>query len=262
MLAWYRFLALALVGAALLFAGLPQVDLVVTSWAFRPGFGFPASYWAWVGWVRSANQALMWTAVALAAILVLLLIAHRRGWTVSLRLNLIRLGRPGRLVARGLGGLEAGAQRRGLLALPARLPACFLLAVALGPGLMANALLKEYSGRPRPSHVTEFRGQQTFVPALTRSDQCARNCSFVSGEVSIAATWLSPALMLAGRARMAGYALTAFLVALAAFVRVAEGGHFLSDTVFAALLTALVCVVLHDRIARGAHVSGQPAAPC
>jgi lipid A 4'-phosphatase len=56
----------------------------------------------------------------------------------------------------------------------------------LGPGLTSNLLLKEIWGRPRPNHVQQFAGTAQFQPWWRPSEACARNCSFVSGEASMA----------------------------------------------------------------------------
>src|ERR1044071_9923666 len=43
--------------------------------------------------------------------------------------------------------------------------ALFLIAtLALAPGLMANVLLKENWGRPRPAEIQEFNGPEQFKP--------------------------------------------------------------------------------------------------
>src|SRR5256885_10396305 len=61
--------------------------------------------------------------------------------------------------------------------------AIFLIAtLALAPGLMANAILKDYWGRPRPAEVTEFYGPEKFVPWWDPRGTCDRNCSFVAGD--------------------------------------------------------------------------------
>jgi lipid A 4'-phosphatase len=120
-----------------------------------------------------------------------------------------------------------------------------ILCFCVGPGLVTNVLLKDQWGRARPVQVTEFGGTKRFTPPLVPSDQCPRNCSFVSGEAAsmftvfysaalIAPPW-SAALMIGGT-----------LVGLAAgLVRVTQGGHFLSDVVFAGVLMALVAAGLH-----------------
>ena len=59
----------------------------------------------------------------------------------------------------------------------------FLLLV-LGPGLVA-AVLKDHWGRARPAHIEQFGGTDELTPALLISEQCDRNCSFISGHASI-----------------------------------------------------------------------------
>ena len=139
--------------------------------------------------------------------------------------------------------------RRKAAAVPARLWGFALLAMALGPGLLVNGLLKDSWGRARPRTIAEFGGEAAFTPALEIADQCARNCSFVSGEVAAAVTlslvlWLFAAARLQGPARPALAAALSAATALSAFLRLAGGGHFLSDIVFAALFTALLTLAL------------------
>ncbi len=77
-------------------------------------------------------------------------------------------------------------QRGGLVGL-AQARWCFLIAVlAIGPGLVANVMLKDNWGRARPRQVVEFGGTKHFTPPLVPARECARNCSFVSGEASSA----------------------------------------------------------------------------
>ena len=139
--------------------------------------------------------------------------------------------------------------RRGKAEVPARIWGFGLLALALGPGALVNLILKDHWGRARPRMVAEFGGDAAFTPVLQITDQCARNCSFVSGEVAMTATlsmiaWLLLSARLAGRARAAfAFALAALIIG-SGFLRIAGGGHFLSDALFAALLAALLTLVL------------------
>jgi lipid A 4'-phosphatase len=121
----------------------------------------------------------------------------------------------------------------------------------LAPGVMANVIFKENWSRPRPVHVTEYGGQAHFVPWWDPRGTCKANCSFVSGEVSAAAWTLAPAALVpAGPKR--GVALGAAIVftGVIAVVRMAAGGHFLSDSLFAALFTALIVWFVYDLIYR------------
>ncbi|HEU4620971.1 MAG TPA: phosphatase PAP2 family protein [Burkholderiaceae bacterium] len=124
----------------------------------------------------------------------------------------------------------AAARRRAVL---------YVFAVlALGPGLVVNALLKDQFGRARPAQVTELGGERVFSRAFVISDQCHRNCAFVSGHAAYAA------LPLVGwfiarrrRARIAWLSLGLGLGSVVGLVRMAMGGHFLSDVVIAIFIT-------------------------
>src|SRR6185369_1096288 len=58
--------------------------------------------------------------------------------------------------------------------------ALFLIAtLALAPGLMANVILKDNWGRPRPVEIQEFYGPEQFRPWWDPRGSCQSNCSFV-----------------------------------------------------------------------------------
>ncbi len=137
------------------------------------------------------------------------------------------------------------SRKRHLLGLG--LPQWTFLALVLvtGPGLIANTMLKDNWGRPRPLYVTEFGGSDRFTPALERSGSCQQNCSFVSGEAS-ATFALGFAFALLARRRR-GLVMVAGVAAgsLAGLIRMGEGGHFLSDVVFAGVFMALDVALMH-----------------
>ncbi|MFV2034077.1 MAG: phosphatase PAP2 family protein [Halocynthiibacter sp.] len=127
----------------------------------------------------------------------------------------------------------------------------FMITVyVLGPGLLVNVILKGYSGRARPRQNIEFGGDRLYTPPLTIADQCASNCSFVSGETSaIAAIALVATLVfvprLSGYWRYLTVTFAAAITLTSAILRVIFGAHFLSDTLFSILLTALVALPLY-----------------
>lgn len=125
------------------------------------------------------------------------------------------------------------------------------LTFALGPGLFANAVFKENWHRPRPVHVSEFNGPDKFVRWSDNGGQCQANCSFYSGEVSAAAWTLAPAVLAAAPWRPAAVAGALVFTAVNAYVRMAQGGHFFSDTAFAAMATALIIWFMYGAIYRG-----------
>lgn len=154
---------------------------------------------------------------------------------------------------------------RGASASGWRVWAYLVTSVALGPGLIVNAVLKAQFGRARPDDVSEFGGTAAFTPAYQITDECLRNCSFVSGEAAMMSavviplqvlTW--PHLSRPGR----WVACSAGVVAMAgtALLRVMMGRHFLSDVVLAVLFSALIALLLYRilDIAR-ARRGGRPA---
>ena len=115
-----------------------------------------------------------------------------------------------------------------------------LLVLILGPGLFVSAL-KDNMGRPRPSQVSEFGGTAHFQPVFVLSEECDRNCSFVSGHASIAFYLICLAWVFNGR-RWLWAGIT--LGTLAGLGRIIQGSHFLSDVVFSFWVIYAVCVIL------------------
>jgi len=116
----------------------------------------------------------------------------------------------------------------------------FLVVSALiGPGLIVSIILKENWGRARPYQISHFQQHEgAFTPPWVPSRACPRNCSFVSGDVALAA-WFSAFAFIwstaKGRRRWA-YGFVTF-TALVALLRMVMGKHFFSDVLFSALIT-------------------------
>ena len=85
----------------------------------------------------------------------------------------------------------------------------------LGSGIIANWYFKDQWGRARPVHITEFGGDKIFTQAFVKSDQCERNCSWISGESSAAFSFLVGTLILK---KPYFFVLNLFLDLLLAFV--------------------------------------------
>jgi len=117
----------------------------------------------------------------------------------------------------------------------------FLIAtMAIGPGLVVNLGMKDHLHRPRPIHVQEFGGPDEFRPWYRFDGACSRNCSFVSGEAAEGFWMVAPASLVPPPWRgLAIAAALAFGVG-ASVLRMAFGGHFLSDVVLGGLLTLLI----------------------
>lgn len=113
---------------------------------------------------------------------------------------------------------------------------CCLL---LGPLVVANIGLKDHWGRARPRNVIEFSGTKEFTPPFPPASQCDYNCSFVSGEASsMFIVFFAAAMVFAARSRSFA-ALGIALGGIAGLARIAQGGHFLSDVIFAGVFMAM-----------------------
>jgi lipid A 4'-phosphatase len=115
--------------------------------------------------------------------------------------------------------------------------------------LVVNAVFKEHWGRARPRDITEFGGTRTFTPAFVISDQCERNCSFVSGHASLPFAFAALGFLLRRR-RWAIYAGAAAFGGLVGFGRIVQGAHFLSDVVFSGVFVFLVAYLLAHYVFR------------
>jgi lipid A 4'-phosphatase len=203
--------------SALLFTAFPRIDLWVSGLLWSPDSGFFLAGWPPFRFAYAVMPIVTWTLVA--ALLATLAVA---------------------------GMAELPRARRWSLFL--------LLNIALGPGLLTNTILKDHWGRARPAQIVEFGGTKAFTPALEPAAQCARNCSFVAGHSAMAFSLIGFAFLPASlRRRRLAAAGTLGFGAFVSAARIAQGGHFLSDTVFAGLIATGTAWLLHHWIveARG-----------
>ncbi|MBI5162862.1 MAG: phosphatase PAP2 family protein [Magnetospirillum sp.] len=207
--------ATALVTMMILAVAVPALDIGVSSWFYAPERRiFPARIEDPYEWVRKEMPTYIF-AVAIAVAVA---------WAA---------GEAAGRVFFGIG------RRTGL----------FLLgSLALGPGLIVNVLFKDVWGRPRPTHIAEFAGSGTYVFPLVPSGQCDSNCSFPSGHAALAYWLVAFALLAPPRLRPWAVAAAVGFGSLVGLSRIAQGGHFLSDVVFAAFITIGVILWLHGRI--------------
>ena len=203
--------ALVGVAAAVIFVGWPDLDLAAARLFYVEPRHFLFNQSTLATMLRLGFRLVTWTTASLAVIGIILVLAKRR--------RLLGLG----------------------------LPKWIFVALVLitGPGLIANTLLKDNWGRPRPVQVVEFGGPDRFTPVLERSGACERNCSFVSGEASATFAIGFAVAMIARRRRAALMAAAVAVGSIAGLLRMGEGGHFLSDVVFAAVFMALDVALIH-----------------
>lgn len=200
------------VATGVVFMLLPGIDLVVSGLFWRQDGGFFLHDWAPFRAIYQAVPIITWALVV----------------------GLLLLGLAVWIFGRAIGPFD----RRTIPFL--------LLSIAIGPGLLTNTVLKDHWGRARPSQVMQFGGTKTFTPVLQPTDQCSHNCSFPSGHGAMAFSLVALGFLPATRRRrqwVTGAALG--FGTLVALVRIGQGGHFLSDNIFAALLVSAVAWGLH-----------------
>ena len=104
----------------------------------------------------------------------------------------------------------------------------------------ANFYFKDNWGRARPYQIEEFGGNLIYTPPLIKSDQCKKNCSWIGGETSAAFSFLAGLLFL--RKKKKTLRILFLFGSLVIFCRMAMGGHFLSDNLFAVNLMIYISI--------------------
>lgn len=123
-----------------------------------------------------------------------------------------------------------------------RAPFAFMaIASFAGPALVVNFIFKDNFGRPRPRDVVEFEGTRDYLYVFVPSSITGR--SFPSGHASIGFYLMTPYfVLLAYRRRLAyGFLIAGILFGtLMGVTRILQGGHFLTDVLWAGGMVYLV----------------------
>ena len=208
----------------LLFLFAPQIDLATSRLFYVAGRGFVLEDWPPAVVLYRAVPWMTWGILAVAA--------GAAAWLFLMRCPLWRL------------------DGKALIFVMASL--------ALGPGLLANTVLKDHWGRARPSQIDVFGGPHQFTPAPLIAAECPRNCSFVSGHAALGFSLVAFAFLLPPGLARRGVAMAALAVGvLVGLGRIGQGAHYLSDVVYAGLLVYGIAALLHWAIV-GRDVLGAP----
>lgn len=207
---------IAFFAAALVFVALPGIDLAAAALFFVPGAGFVFD--------DTPLERLVY---------------HSVEWlTLWGNLALVALWANGRFA----GGMRWRLSGRHLL--------CLLLILAIGPGLIVNSLFKENWGRARPVQIAQFGGERSFTSAFVPSDQGGG--SFSSGHAAAAFYWMAVAALLSGRRRRLWFGLAISYGVVVGLVRMAAGGHYLSDVVVSFFVVLISALMLERLVLGGA----------
>lgn len=134
------------------------------------------------------------------------------------------------------------AAKKNLLHVNKKVVFYLLLVVAIGPGIIVNDILKDHWGRARPAETTLFGGHKQFTPAFVISDQ--HGCSFSCGHAAAAFFLIAPALLVRKRRALWMSLAVGYGFAIS-YIRIAAGGHFLSDTVVSFFIVYITTLIFY-----------------
>lgn len=123
-----------------------------------------------------------------------------------------------------------------------------ILVLAIGSGLMAHLALKEGWPRPRPKQVVEFGGEAPYHSLFYRYTMGGKFRSLPSGHATMG--YYLFALVPIGRKRNKPWLVGAGLIggvivgSILSYTRIAQGGHFLTDTLISLWVMALTASIL------------------
>ena len=153
---------------------------------------------------------------------------------------------PAAMIVFGAMGLLAWSWRKVALRPWRKVMGFLILSGIIGPGVITNAVLKEYWGRPRPRELVNFGGRSEFEPVLSY-DAASEGLSFPCGHATMGFYFLAFYFLVRGRrpdlARLILFSSLA-IGGLMGIARMTQGAHFFSDVVWAALVCWYTPLVL------------------
>lgn len=221
---WWMW-AIGTLSSGLLLGFFPSLDLQVSALFFQPDQGFWLSTFPGISFSRFSL------------------------WYASLALVVLSF----------VGLSVALFWRTEMFGFPARVWGFIFALYVIAPGIIVNLGLKELWGRARPAAIVEFGGSQAFTPFWKVAQECASNCSFVSGEGAAAMALGISLIVLIRFAKLrmsdalvrVGFWLVVLLPVLGAAQRLITGRHFLSDMLMAIAIVSCVALLLHALLLRG-----------
>jgi lipid A 4'-phosphatase len=153
---------------------------------------------------------------------------------------------PAAIVVFGAMGLFAWSWRKAALRPWRKVMGFLVLSGIIGPGVITNAIVKEYWGRPRPRELVNFGGRSEFEPVLSY-DGASEGLSFPCGHATMGFYFLAFYFLVRGRRPdLAQVILFSSLAigGLMGIARMTQGAHFFSDVIWAALVCWYTPLVL------------------
>lgn len=141
----------------------------------------------------------------------------------------------------------------------------FLCAALLGPGLVIEGVFKNTVGRPRPVQVEPFGGPQAFQGPFELGHNPEAHRSFCSSHAATGFALMGLGLTCGPRWRRRWFLIGLVSGAVIGAGRIMQGGHFLSDVVFAFYAVWMSCELVgwidRRRLRRGRPPPSRPHRP-
>ncbi len=145
------------------------------------------------------------------------------------------------------------------------LMAIVLLTSLIGSGVIVNAVLKQYWGRPRPDQVQDFGGLWEYRP-VHRPGTPGKGGSFPCGHCTMGYLFVS-LVVFHRRSRPLAWGGAATGIALGGLLsvtRVVQGSHFATDTIWSLGIIVLLTSILYYwvfQVPSGIRTRGEPMSP-
>jgi membrane-associated PAP2 superfamily phosphatase len=122
-----------------------------------------------------------------------------------------------------------------------------VLVLVIGPGIITHSVFKKNWGRPRPRHIVNFGGTETFLPVWVKGTS-GKGKSFPSGHATIGYYVLTPFFVL--RRVNKKWAVITLIVgvgygSLMGIGRMIQGAHFASDVLWSCGFTYLTGLLFY-----------------
>lgn len=129
---------------------------------------------------------------------------------------------------------------------------CILLSGLLGPGLVVNAILKDYTGRPRPRQIQRYGGEFEYLRPLELR-HIGIGKSFPAGHASVGFLFSTAYFLLKRHRRRSAFVALGFSLLLGGGMgvcRMVAGAHFFSDVIASGCITFLICGFTYHHLLR------------
>ncbi len=138
---------------------------------------------------------------------------------------------------------KTGDKIRALIKFSNRQLIYLFLVIVITPGILVHWVMKPVWERARPVNVTEFGGQYQFTN-FYHAGAGQDGKAFPSGHASMAFALVALAYMVRESRRRKVLAITITYGTIASLARVWQGGHWLSDVTFSAIITLWTILLL------------------